>query len=544
MEYPKYVKVNDSDLMMALRQGMRPMMTWFDTSRRNLPYFYNYIEGKRYGNSHHESYSAVHTMGRWWDALVNASYITGEAVPEEIYENLRYWAFHIFDNKTGMPANLDLNTFEAVPLCDLHNLREALYAFTSMIKKNSADNQAKEMALHLIRMVDTYADFETGGWKTKQYENDCGGKVMCGASDSSEIYRFSSTLGRYIGALVRLYREWPLPQALSQAIRLTKTCFRVMLREDGGFDADLFAKHIHSTTSTISGVAMLGDLLHDRQILDRVRSFFENGFHEIALDFGWCLENAKRPDDLVGEINNTCDLMEACLCLGRAGYPEYYDMADRMIRGHVLPSQLLDVSWLPDETTKDPATDRFASRMRGAFGFPCPYGHEYEPGSPISFNWDIVGGGVSGLCQAYGHITSYKEGMADINLLFDMEDSSIRFRSPYEHKGDAEIMLKQPFCVRIRLHRGIQEEPLTAALNRQKIRWDIIDSWLYLYDLPLSVPVQFPMKYVPARVLYQFRDHGFYVRYEGNRITGMDCPGKRLCFFPELSEKNGKEQLI
>ena len=134
--------------------------------------------------------------------------------------------------------------------------------------------------------------------------------------------------------------------------------------------------------------------------------------------------------------------------------------------------------------------------------------------------------------------------MADINLLFDMEDSSIRFRSPYEHKGDAEIMLKQPFCVRIRLHQGIQEEPLTAALNRQKIRWDIIDSWLYLYDLPLSVPVQFPMKYVPARVLYQFRDHGFYVRYEGNRITGMDCPGKRLCFFPELSEKNGKEQLI
>ena len=98
MEYPKYVKVNDSDLMMALRQGLRPMMTWFDTSRRNLPYFYNYIEGNRYGNSHHESYSAVHTMGRWWDALVNASYITGEAVPEEIYENLRYWAFHIFDN--------------------------------------------------------------------------------------------------------------------------------------------------------------------------------------------------------------------------------------------------------------------------------------------------------------------------------------------------------------------------------------------------------------------------------------------------------------
>lgn len=536
MEYPKYVKRNDSDLMLAIRQGMRPMLTWYDPARRYLPYFYNYVEEERLGNSHHESYSAVHTMGRWWDALVNASFITGEAVPEEIYEHLRYWAFHIFDNQTGMPANLDLNTFEEVPLCDLHNLREAMYAFTSMIKRNPDDEQAKKMAVHLIQMVDTYADFDTGMWKTEQYEKERGGKVMCGASDSAEVYRFSSTLGRYIGALVRLYREWPLPEALSQAIRLTKTCFCVMLRQDGTFDADLFARHIHSTTSTISGVAMLGDLLHDSQILDRVRAFFENGFGQIALDFGWCLENAGRPDDLVGEINNTCDLMEACLCLGRAGYPEYYDMADRMIRGHVLPSQLLDVSWLPDEATQDPATDRFGSRMQGAFGFPCPYGHEYEPGSQMSFNWDIVGGGVSGLCQAYGHVVRYQEGIADVNLLFDREDPSLRFRSPYEHDGNAEIMVKRPLSARIRLHQGIREEPLSAALDRQKIRWDMSGGWLYLYDLPLHVPVRIPMTFDPVRIQYQFRDHRFHVRYEGNRITGMDSSGKRLCFFPDLTE--------
>ena len=91
MEYPKYVKSNDSDLMLAIRQGMRPMLTWYDPARRYLPYFYNYVEEERLGNSHHESYSAVHTMGRWWDALVNASFITGEAVPEEIYEHLIFY---------------------------------------------------------------------------------------------------------------------------------------------------------------------------------------------------------------------------------------------------------------------------------------------------------------------------------------------------------------------------------------------------------------------------------------------------------------------
>ena len=54
-----------------------------------------------------------------------------------------------------------------------------------------------------------------------------------------------------------------------------------------------------------------------------------------------------------------------------------------MLRSHILPAQLLDVSFLTDETSEDDALDHLAGRMEGAFGFPCPYGHEYEPGSDI-----------------------------------------------------------------------------------------------------------------------------------------------------------------
>ena len=54
-----------------------------------------------------------------------------------------------------------------------------------------------------------------------------------------------------------------------------------------------------------------------------------------------------------------------------------------MLRSHILPAQLLDVSFLTDETSEDDALDHLAGRMEGAFGFPCPYGHEYDPGSDI-----------------------------------------------------------------------------------------------------------------------------------------------------------------
>lgn len=398
VEFPKYVKINDLDLVMAIREGMNPMLEWYDKKHNNLPYFWNYISGPKYGNSHHKSYSCVHSMGRWLDALVNAEAITGEVVPQEIYDQLAFWAYEIFNNDTGMMANLNVNTFEWEKVCDLHNLREAMYAFVALLKKNPNDQKAKKGAEHLIDMVDRYTDFETGNWKTDLYERECGGKVECGASSEREVYRFSSTLGRYIGGLVRLYMVYPYDKALDQAIRLTDTALKNVLLDDGEFDRERFAEHLHSTSSMISGIAMLGSLIQNQEILCRVKKFMENGYYQVATDFGWCLENDKRVDNWVGEINNTGDYLEACLCLGKAGYEEYYDRADKMIRCHLLPSQLLDVSFISDEESEDDSISKMATRMKGAFGFPCPYGHEYEPGSEISFNWDIVGGGVSSLC--------------------------------------------------------------------------------------------------------------------------------------------------
>ena len=431
VEFPKYVKINDLDLVMAIREGMNPMLEWYDKKHNNLPYFWNYISGPKYGNSHHKSYSCVHSMGRWLDALVNAEAITGEVVPQEIYDQLAFWAYEIFNNDTGMMANLNVNTFEWEKVCDLHNLREAMYAFVALLKKNPNDQKAKKGAEHLIDMVDRYTDFETGNWKTDLYERECGGKVECGASSEREVYRFSSTLGRYIGGLVRLYMVYPYDKALDQAIRLTDTALKNVLLDDGEFDRERFAEHLHSTSSMISGIAMLGSLIQNQEILCRVKKFMENGYYQVATDFGWCLENDKRVDNWVGEINNTGDYLEACLCLGKAGYEEYYDRADKMIRCHLLPSQLLDVSFISDEESEDDSISKMATRMKGAFGFPCPYGHEYEPGSEISFNWDIVGGGVSSLCWAYNHIVTNVNGIISVNLQFDYEDEKICYRTPY-----------------------------------------------------------------------------------------------------------------
>ena len=533
-KYPKYVKVNDTDILLAIRTGMNPMKQWYDKKHHDLPYFWNYINGPEYGNSHHRSYSCVHSTGRWLDALVNAQEITGDNVSEEIYKKLEYWAYAVFDNETRMMSNLNPDTFQWEKVCDLHNLREAMYAFAALIRKNPENRKAKQAAEHLIDMVNRYTDFETGNWKNELYEQECGGVTECGASNDYEVYRFSSTLGRYIGGLVRLYYVYPLEKALNQAIRLTDTAFRTVLLEDGAFDTDRFASHLHSTSSMISGIAMLGDLTGDMKILERVKAFMENGFYDTALEFGWCLENVNRPDDMVGEINNTGDYVEACLCLGRAGYTEFFDRADRMIRCHLLPSQLLDISFISNEENEDDSKRLMAERMQGAFGFPCPYGHEYAPGSLISFNWDIVGGGVSSLCWAYRNIVSEKNNILSVNLLFDYEDSRIAFESPYQHDGRMKLKLKNQKTVRILFPAGTKWSILFGILEEKNIAFLRKDNWVYLYGIEeLEIPVEFESE----KRDYLFRQNKLQVCFCGNRITAMGSEGKRLCFFRDSEEE-------
>jgi hypothetical protein len=219
------------------------------------------------------------------------------------------------------------------------------------------------------------------------------------------------------------------------------------------------------------------------------------------------------------------------LWLGKAGYAEYFEMAEQIIRCHILPAQLLDTCFIIDDPSLDNSRSRMASRMKGAFGFPCPYGHEYEPGSIISFNWDIVGGGVSELCQAWNAKVSYLENITSINLLFNHEDARLWFKSPYNNNYQVEFFLKSPQTIRLYLGNNIKlakknlDIPGTAQC---------IGNWLYLFDLPLGKPIKIPVSFLKYEKNYIFRLHHLRFLFEGNRIIAASSKGKRLCFFPEL----------
>lgn len=528
----KYVNVNKRDMRLALKEALRPMMTFFDPNHGNIPYFGNAMTGERWGNSHSTTFSMAHIPGRWLNGLLNAEDVLGKEtanLDERAVSTLAHWArYSISASKLGFAPCIDENTTEPILKTDLHNLREVMHALAALVQYRG-DEEAKACGLKLIDEVDKYFDYESGQFREELWKQETGGSLYkWGAINEDEI-TFPVTFGRYIGPLVKFYKATGEVKALKQAIALKDVCFRDVLNEQGDYDVRVFGGHTHSTTAMISSLAILGDVIGDRTILDRCKAFLENGLNQIAVDFGWCIEGYARKDD-VGEINNTADILETCLILGKWGYPGYYARSERIIRAHLLPAQLLDTHFIPDpDDESDPTRYRMASRSKGAFGFPCPYGHEDHEGAWISFNWDIVGGGSEGLCEAIREQCTHNGTLYSVNMLFDTENDAFTFRNPYDGEGVAEIQAHKDIkALRVRIPGwcdGVHADGAQSYIDGE---------WLYLCGLEAGKTAAIHYDFIEEMVAYPFRGKFYTLRWHGEEVTGAESKEKRLCYFPEV----------
>ncbi len=524
MEFKQYVNCNTRDLDLAIREGMRPMQTFFDTSRNNLPFFGNEM-APNCRNSHHPTFSAAHIPGRWLTALLHAEEVTGIPADAAAVENLRKWTFATLEeNPIGFPACMNFDKMKFINATDLHNLREIMHALFALVKYRR-DDHARELALSVIRTLNRYFDFETTKFDEEAYTRETGAKAMYSCCAPSEGLLFPVHFGRYIGPLVKFWRASGEPEALEQAVRLKDTCFKHILLEDGDYDAVRFGSHTHSTTAMISSLAQLGNVTNDPEIFERIDAFFHNGLRKIALPFGWCIEGNQR-QDLVGEINNTSDIMEACLIMGRHGYPGYYAMAEQILRAHFLPSQLLDPCFIPeDEDESHVDTYRMASRSVGSFGFPTPYGHEDHHGAWISFNWDIVGGGVNGLCEAWKACCAAENGIMTIPLHFSADRDTCTITDPYANGGIMTVTAKTD---NLRLKIRI---PARASVRSVNVPYTIEGEWLYPSPVKAGETAEIAFDFEIRDITYDFRGRRILYRWHGEEVIGANNGDRRLCWF-------------
>ena len=168
---------------------------------------------------------------------------------------------------------------------------------------------------------------------------------------------------------MKYYRATGYGPALELAIVLKDKAITEFFTEEGEYDLAKFGAHVHSVTCTMSSLAQLADLTSDSTVMDRVKTFYDNGLRELRDELGWSIEGMNPEDNPdKGEMNNTGDILETALILGRWGYTECYHDAERILRCHLLPSQLRDISFA-DEPCNPEGVDgkrNPGQRQRGA----------------------------------------------------------------------------------------------------------------------------------------------------------------------------------
>ena len=335
--------VNTTDILEAIRLGCRTMCSVFNADDNDIPFFGSRVHPQA-RLSFSPAHSEAHVPGRHLNGLLNAEDAAGICLDEEAVDKHARAAFFSYSGPVPLPLN---RAQIGGPVANFlpHNVREGFHALFALAKfRDSA--QARQLAEASIGAIFTYWS-PTEGWDLERLECEHGLNVSRGGT-------FITGLGRAIGPLVKYYRATGYGPALGLAIVLKEKAVDESFTEEGGYDRELFGPHTHSTTCVMSSLAQLADLTSDSPLMHRVRAFYDKGLWEIRDELGWVIENSgSESHPHRGEVNNTGDIVETALILGRWGYPEYYHDAERILRGHLLPSQLRDISFIVDPPNPD-----------------------------------------------------------------------------------------------------------------------------------------------------------------------------------------------
>lgn len=468
--------------------------------------------------------SESHVPGRHLNGLLNAEYAAGITIDEDAIAKHTRAAFLSFSGPVCLPLNRTHRGGSLLNFVD-HNVREGFHALYPLVKFRGSE-RARHIAETCIEEIFKLWDPKSG-WNEDHIKRHYGVDIRV-----NEYY--IQGIARSIGPLVKYYRATGYGKALDLAYVLSEKAISEYFRDDGSYDPELFGFHTHSTTCVMSGLAQFADLTSSSLIMSRVKAFFDKGLWEIRDEIGWVIENAKPGSDPDrGEVNNSGDILETALILGRWGHPEYYGDAERILRTHILPSQLRDISFIDDQSNLDgtDGTRDVANRLHGSFGFPAPYGHEPLDAPRIKFNTDIVGGTVGSLCEAIKESTRRDAAGNWINLLFDHETDQVGVESPYTHPK-LRIRVKRKGPLYVRIPGWVPTDKIKVIGSSCQVRF--YNGYVFIADPPVNrwLTIDYPV--IDNEITLHHRTKEIRVRMRGDAVLAMDNFNTDLTYFDQI----------
>ena len=241
---------------------------------------------------------------------------------------------------------------------------------------------------------------------------------------------------------------------------------------DGSFATGMEFRegHFHSRAITMLGVIRYGYSVGDANALTWGKKVFDKAC-TYGTRFGWFPERLVETRAHGCETCAIVDMMESAIWLAQSGWPEYWEVAERFLRNHLLSSQFVSLEGLevsagnasdPEwETTKD-----VARRSVGGF---AGWSQPNDLFSKVMHEWDLYtccsAQGVRGLFNAWTNAVTIDNDGVSVNLLINHLSKDAIVRSWLPHEGRIEITSSYEGSVRVRIPSGLDERTLEVKID-------------------------------------------------------------------------------
>ena len=375
------------DLVRAMNLAGTNLLNCLNPQRDYLPNWEMQIDED--GKAHYHFQYPAHNIGRWWDAMLRLEYITGFEIPSHIEAAMLRNAYRFFDNPDGVLAQpVDLGIDEKT--YELHSFRESLIALTALIRfRNSswARRKAKTFLKTMARTLREDFSWDMDGFATRK-------QILGESYDGS--FCVSATHGRLIEALVWHYEQTGDSQAFELAARLARFHLANSTTPEGIINPAYKADHTHSYLGTLRGLLLFGDLIGEREFIDRVLVMYRTTVKLLVKESGYTSHDMGYEG--FGETSSGGDAAQMALWLALQGHQELLDDTERILRARLLPSQV--TAPLPIEPRIDDGLDchhDLANRSVGGFNV---HGKPHGPKGNVT---DVTAADLHSLCDIYNH---------------------------------------------------------------------------------------------------------------------------------------------
>lgn len=430
-----------------------------------IPYFSGFLTSDPAWMSH-GNWDLGSSHGRLVDALVLARSMTGTDFGKETERHYRDNLLSFFHEdglsyrkNTFPPAELARHQARFEESASMIDQRAVLLALDCWWE-DTGDEKVGAAAERLVAALKRIASKDRDSWYYPGSEYTAHGWPSFDMVHTHLMPDPAAMWGRQVMPLMKYYEITGSRDALELSENFVAGIVHRsgVFNPDGSFSGTVEHRngHFHTRMGTLGAIARFASDTHDAYLMNFVKCSYDWALTQCTA-YGWT------PGDMADQAyeHETCTLVDSlsvAVSLARHGFPEYWEVVERFVRGQLTASQLMDVGWIKERHDKSmdiPGVKTYcnvASRLRGAFaGYAAPNDFVNDGywgrGHVMDVQTCCVGSGVRGLYTAWANVVTEEMGRVWVNLLLNRGTPKLDVLSWLPYEGRVEL----------RVHRDIDE---------------------------------------------------------------------------------------